>query len=44
MLSKRIVSRVQAQDCIFFECDIQEKIYKHMKNVDTVLHNAKRLA
>ena len=39
----RKIARVLSTDCVFFECDIQEKMRKLIKNFDTVAHNAKRL-
>lgn len=43
MSSKKLV-RLLPSDCIFMECDIQEKFTKHVANAATVVHNARRLA
>ena len=37
-------SRLTPKDCVFLECDIQEKMKPLIKNFETVAHNAKRLA
>jgi hypothetical protein len=36
--------RLLPRDCVFFECDIQEKFIPHIKNSQTVVHNARRMA
>ena len=40
--ARRIVRNVPSNS-VFFECDIQEKMRKHIFRFDTVAHNAKRL-
>ena len=40
----RRVVRALPEASIFMECDIQEKMRKHIFRFDTVEHNAKRLA
>jgi nicotinamidase-related amidase len=44
MQQHKSISRLLPNDTIFLECDIQEKIITHIKQGDTVIHNAKRLA
>lgn len=35
--------RLLPSECIFLECDIQEKFRKLIQHGDTVIHNARRL-
>ena len=43
-MMKKTLHRLLPTECIFFECDIQEKFTKHILNAATVNHNARRLA
>ena len=36
--------RITPQNCIFFECDIQQKLSKHILMSHSMAHNAKRLS
>ena len=44
MCSKQVISRILANEVVFLECDIQERIAKLMMNIGTVTHNARRCA
>ena len=36
--------RIVPENTIFFECDVQQKIYSHIKGFDAVAMNCARLA
>lgn len=36
--------RIAPKECLFMECDIQEKFRKHILSSSSVIHNARRLA
>ena len=38
------ICRLAPVDTVFFECDIQERLTKHIFNFNTMAHNAARLA
>jgi nicotinamidase-related amidase len=42
-MSKKLF-RLRPSDCIFLECDIQDKFTKHVAQAAAVVHNARRLA
>ena len=42
-MAKRIV-RLTQENTVFFECDIQERLAKHIFRFNTMAHNAGRLA
>ena len=38
------IVRLTPANCVFFECDIQERLTKHIFNFNTMAHNAARMA
>ena len=42
-MAKRI-ARLTQVNTVFFECDIQERLTKHIYRFNTMAHNAARLA
>jgi len=38
------VMRISPSSVVFFECDIQVKLAKHIKHYDSVMQNAARMA
>ena len=38
------IKRLTPADTVFFECDIQERLTKHIFRFNTMAHNAARLA
>ena len=41
---RKAVCKIVAEECVFMECDIQEKMRNHAKSFETVVHNARRMA
>lgn len=44
MQAKRLISRLLPSEVVFLECDIQKTISKHIQKMDSVVHNARRMA
>ena len=43
MQKKQLVQRLSHANSVFFECDIQQKLSKHILKSNLMAHNAKRL-
>ena len=42
--TKRVLGRINQNQAVFLECDIQEKMRNFSIGFDSVAHNSKRLA